>query len=123
MKTLLKNGRESKGLKTREVAGLLKIDQALISKFESGTRNPTHSQLIQLSSLYDLNINELEVLWLKNRILETVSDHKFALDALKAAEQELSGEITTQIPDATTASIEKLMADMESLKSILSGKK
>ena len=41
MKTLLKNAREQKGLKTREVAQLLGIDQALISKFESGTRKPT----------------------------------------------------------------------------------
>ena len=40
MKTLLKNAREEKGLKTREVAQLLGIDQALISKFESGSRKP-----------------------------------------------------------------------------------
>ena len=33
MKTLLKNAREQKGLKTREEAQLLGIDQALISKF------------------------------------------------------------------------------------------
>ena len=38
MKLLLKNAREKKNLKTREVAQLLGIDQALISKFESGAR-------------------------------------------------------------------------------------
>jgi transcriptional regulator with XRE-family HTH domain len=35
MKTLLKNAREQKQLKTRELAQLIGIDQALISKFES----------------------------------------------------------------------------------------
>jgi transcriptional regulator with XRE-family HTH domain len=39
MKTLLKEARELKGLK-REVAQLVGIDQALISKFESGNRSP-----------------------------------------------------------------------------------
>jgi transcriptional regulator with XRE-family HTH domain len=39
MKTLLKEARELKGLK-REVAQLVGIDQALISKFESGNRGP-----------------------------------------------------------------------------------
>ena len=41
MKSLLKNAREQKGLKTRELAQFADIDQALISKFESGNRKPT----------------------------------------------------------------------------------
>jgi transcriptional regulator with XRE-family HTH domain len=44
MKTLLKEARELKGLK-REVAQLVGIDQALISKFESGIRRPTKEQV------------------------------------------------------------------------------
>ena len=56
MKTLLKNARAQKGLKTREVAQLLKIDQALISKFESGTRNPTREQVIKLASLLEIDL-------------------------------------------------------------------
>ena len=46
MKQLLKNAREKKNLKTREVAQLIGIDQALISKFESGSRKPTKDQII-----------------------------------------------------------------------------
>ena len=48
MKNLLKEAREIKGFKTREVAQLLGIDQALISKFESGSRKPTKDQVIKL---------------------------------------------------------------------------
>ncbi len=50
MKNLLKTAREKKGLKTRELAQLLSIDQALISKFESGTRKPTKAQVVKLAS-------------------------------------------------------------------------
>jgi transcriptional regulator with XRE-family HTH domain len=45
LKTLLKNAREQKQLKTRELAQLLGIDQALISKFESRSRNQLKNKL------------------------------------------------------------------------------
>ena len=41
MRTILKTAREQKNIKTRELAQLLGIDQALISKFENGSRKPT----------------------------------------------------------------------------------
>ena len=47
MRTLLKNAREEKGIKTRELAQLLGIDQALISKFESGSRTVSYTHLVQ----------------------------------------------------------------------------
>jgi DNA-binding transcriptional regulator YiaG len=43
-KIYLKNAREQKNLKTRELAQL-GIDQALVSKFESGSRNLLKSRL------------------------------------------------------------------------------
>ena len=69
MKTLLKNAREKKGLKTREVAQLLGIDQALISKFENGSRKPTKEQIIKLASILEIDFETLMVIWLKERIL------------------------------------------------------
>jgi transcriptional regulator with XRE-family HTH domain len=49
-KTLLKMQENKKGSKP-EVAQLLGIDQALISKFESGTRKPTREQVVKLATL------------------------------------------------------------------------
>lgn len=121
MKTLLRMGRETQGFKTREVAALLKIDPALISKFESGHRNPTYPQLLQLGELYKIDLQELKIAWLKNRILETVRPFDFALPALKAAENELGG--TSAETEVAAASIQKLMDDMDSLKSLLSRNK
>ena len=79
MKTLLKNAREQKGLKTREVAQLLGIDQALISKFENGARKPTKDQVIKLASLLEIDFETLMVAWLKEKILYEIGEDKFAL--------------------------------------------
>mgnify|MGYP006213535151 CR=1 FL=1 len=46
MKTILKTAREQKNIKTRELAQLLGIDQALISKFENGVVLTSQYQFI-----------------------------------------------------------------------------
>ncbi len=123
MKSLLKTGRENKQLTTREVSERLKIDQALISKFESGKRNPTHEQLLQLCKLFEIDSKQLEILWLKNKILEIISEYDFGPEALQAASLSLQSEPEIITPEINAASIQKLMTDMESLKAMLAQKK
>jgi Fic family protein/plasmid maintenance system antidote protein VapI len=89
MKKLIKNAREQKGLKTRELAHLLGIDQALISKFESGTRKPTKDQVVKLASLLEIDYETLMVAWLKEKILYEIGQDEFALKALQVAEEEI----------------------------------
>ena len=89
MKTLLKNGREAKALKTRELAQLMGIDQALVSKFETGSRKPTKEQIVKLSSILGIDYETLMIAWLKEKILYEIGDEHFALKALKEAEDEL----------------------------------
>ena len=61
MKTILKTAREQKNIKTRELAQLLGIDQALISKFENGSRKPTRDQITKLASVLEINYEELMI--------------------------------------------------------------
>ncbi len=89
MKTLLKNAREKKGLKTREVAQLLKIDQALISKFEKGTRRPTKDQVSKLATLLDINYETLMIAWLKEKIIYEIGDDTLALQAMSMVKEEI----------------------------------
>jgi Fic family protein/DNA-binding XRE family transcriptional regulator len=89
MKTLLKEARELKGLKTREVAQLVGIDQALISKFESGNRRPTKEQVVKLAILLEIDFESIMVSWLKEKIIHEVGNDEFALKALQAAEEEI----------------------------------
>ena len=89
MKTLIKNAREKKGLKTRELAQLLGIDQALISKFEAGTRKPTKEQVAKIASILELDYETLMVTWLKEKILYEIGQDDLALKALLVAEEEI----------------------------------
>ena len=115
MKTLLKNAREQKGLKTREVAQLLGIDQALISKFESGTRKPTKDQISKLSQLLEIDYETLMVAWLKEKILYEIGDDELALKALKVAEDEIKYNKTISNLKIST-SLEKILKEIDMLK-------
>jgi Fic family protein/plasmid maintenance system antidote protein VapI len=115
MKTLLRNAREKKGLKTREVAAILQIDQALISKFESGTRKPTKEQIIKLSQLLEIDYENLVTLWLKEKILYEIGEEEFALKALLLAEQEIQNNKKV-LNSKTLHAIQDLLNEIEDLK-------
>ena len=118
MKILLKNSREQKGLKTREVAQKLGIDQALISKFESGTRKPTKDQIIKLASLLEIDFETIMVTWLKEKILYEIGQEEFALKALMVAEQEIK-YINSISSKKISSSLQKILNEIDSLKSKL----
>ncbi|MCD0464833.1 Fic family protein [Flavobacterium sp. ENC] len=118
MKTLLKNAREQKGLKTREVAQILGIDQALISKFESGTRKPTKGQISKLSQLLEIDYETLMIAWLKEKILYEIGDDEFALKALMVAEQEIKYNRTVS-KLKISATLENLLKEIDLLKAKL----
>lgn len=118
MKTLLKNAREQKGLKTREVAQILGIDQALISKFESGTRKPTREQISKLSQLLEIDFETLMIVWLKEKILYEIGDDEFALKALMVAEQEIKyNKTVSKLKISKT--LENLLKEIDLLKAKL----
>lgn len=115
MKTLLKNAREQKGLKTREVAQILDIDQALISKFESGTRKPTREQISKLSQLLEIDFETLMIAWLKEKILYEIGDDEFALKALLLAEQEIQNK-KKSISSSVLSGLQSILDEIEILK-------
>ena len=118
MKTLLKNAREQKGLKTREVAQLLGIDQALISKFESGTRKPTRKQVIKLASLLEIDLETIMVAWLKEKILYEIGHDEFALKALLVAEQEIR-YLSKPANKKLSTTLQKILDEIDVLKTKL----
>ncbi|MSP84231.1 MAG: helix-turn-helix domain-containing protein [Flavobacteriaceae bacterium] len=88
MKQLLKNAREKKNLKTREVAHLIGIDQSLISKFESGSRKPTKDQIIKLASILEIDLETLMIAWLKEKIIYEIGSDEFAIKAMNLVREE-----------------------------------
>jgi Fic family protein len=115
MKYLLKNAREIKGLKTREVSQILGIDQALVSKFESGTRKPTKKQVTKLAALLDINLETLMTVWLKEKIIHEIGQEEFALQALKDAEIEIKS-LRISFANKVSPQLQKLLDQIENLK-------
>jgi Fic family protein/DNA-binding XRE family transcriptional regulator len=118
MKTLLKDARELKNLKTREVAQLLGIDQALISKFESGTRKPTKEQVLKLAVLLEIDFETIMVLWLKEKIIYEIGQDEFALKAIRAAEEEIKLNYSSSFKKVATP-LQKLLDEIDIFKAKL----
>ena len=118
MKTLLKNAREQKGLKTREVAQLLGIDQALISKFENGSRKPTKDQIIKLASLLEIDFETLIVAWLKEKILYEIGQDEFALKAMNMVREEMENSYVT-VKKSISKNLLSILTEIDALKAKL----
>jgi Fic family protein/DNA-binding XRE family transcriptional regulator len=118
MKTLIKNAREQKGLKTRELAHLLGIDQALISKFESGTRKPTKEQVANIATTLDIDYETLMVAWLKEKILYEIGQDEFALKALRVAEDEIR-YVATNNTKTLSKTLSSILVQIDELKTKL----
>lgn len=118
MKALLKNKRLEKGLKLKDVAVQTQIDQALISKFESGSRKPTREQLSKLALVLDIDYNALLVAWLKEKILYEIEDNRLGLEALKLAEKELEYKIS-QSKKQVSKSLQSILDEIDVLKNKL----
>ncbi|GAB3720179.1 Fic family protein [Flavobacterium koreense] len=118
MKTLLKNAREEKGIKTRELAQLLGIDQALISKFESGSRKPTKEQVAKLAQVLDLDYETLMVAWLKERILYEIGSDELALKAMILAEEQIKYNVSF-VRKSISKNLQNILNDIDALKNKL----
>jgi len=122
MKDLLKKAREKKELKTREVAQLLGIDQALVSKFESGSRKPTKDQLSKLATLLEIDYETLLIAWLKEKILNEIGTDEIALKALHVAEEQIKYNVSFN-REKLSNTLQELLNEIDTLKKILDQKR
>lgn len=86
---IIKHARESKKLLIRQAAALLDIDPSLLSKYENSDRRPTKDLVEKMSSIYDIDKNELLTEWLSDKIVYETQEEDFALNALKIAEKKI----------------------------------
>lgn len=114
MKAILKNARQKKGLKLREVAAALGVDQSLISKFESGDRLPTEKQLRELAHILEVSHRTLLVEWLSLKVLAEVKPYSFADEVLQMVQEHLKSYSPRRIPLSERLQI--LLDDLDALK-------
>ena len=87
--TTIKNLREEKELPLRKVAAFLDVDQAVLSKFEHGSRSLKREQVVQLAEYFKADKKSLLVQWLAEKILSELTDDEISLEALQLAEERL----------------------------------
>lgn len=81
--------REEKGEPLRKVAAYLDIDQAILSKIETGKRKANKNQIEKLAKYFGADKREMLVVWLSDKILYEIIDEELGEEALKAAEEKI----------------------------------
>lgn len=114
MKNIIQAARKKKGMRSRELASLLGVDQSLISKFENGKRIPTESQIVELSNILSIDLNELVKVWLKEKVLMEVRQYVFADEVLEMVQEELASYHPKR--KFEDLSIEKTLAEIDDMK-------
>ena len=116
MKELLKEARNSKQLSTRKLSELTNIDQALISKFESGSRIPTKIQIQKLVTVLNLNLKSTLVAWYKVKILHNFDFNPFEIEAIKEILNEKGFDV---VKKENKEGINSILDEIEILKNKL----
>ena len=85
--------REQNNLLLRQVAALLEMDTAQLSKIERGERLARKDTVLQISEIYKVAANELLTFWLADQIYDVIKDEDAALDAMIVAEENVKYSI------------------------------
>jgi len=82
--------REKQNLYLRQVAPLLEMDTAQLSKIEKGIRQLKREQIPILSEILKADKDELLTLWLADQIYAVVKDEKLANEAMQVADKKIN---------------------------------
>jgi len=74
----------------RKLAAFLDIDQSTLSKIETNQRQPTKEMIPILAKVFKMDIKELKVKYLSEKILYEIQNEEHGLDALKLAEKAIT---------------------------------
>jgi HTH-type transcriptional regulator, competence development regulator len=79
----LKELRELNGFVQRQIAALLEIDTAYISKMESGDKQISRDHLKKLATVYKVSEKELITLWVADKIIKIIEKEKVGKEAIQ----------------------------------------
>ena len=81
--------RKQKGFPLRQVAALLDLDQAILSKIEKGKRKASRTIVLKLAEFFQVNETSLITAWLSDKIFYEVEAEDDAIEVLKVAEEKV----------------------------------
>lgn len=76
--------REKQNLFLRQVAAVLEMDTAQLSKIEKGTRQLKREQITLIAEYLHADKDELLTLWLADQVMDVLKDEPLADKALKS---------------------------------------
>ncbi len=79
----IREQRELKGLLLRQVAAKLDLDQAVLSKIERGERKATKEQVVALAGFFEMDLKELQIQFLMEKIMSEYEKEDYLQEALK----------------------------------------
>ena len=82
--------REKQNLYLRQVAPLLEMDTAQLSKIEKGVRQIKKEQIPILADILKTGKDKLLILWLADQWYDVVKDEKLANKAMQVAEKKIN---------------------------------
>lgn len=89
----IRENRKSKNLLLRQLAAILDIDVAILSKIERGERTPTKDQLIKIAIALEIDVNILLKNQLAEKILIELSENINPIEVMKIVQKELKRKI------------------------------
>lgn len=81
--------REKQNLFLRQVASVLEMDTAQLSKIEKGLRQLKREQIPTIAHILKADVDELLTLWLSDQIYAVVKDEKLANEAIQVTEEKI----------------------------------
>lgn len=74
--------REKANMPLRKLSALLDIDQSTLSKIERDERSIKEEQIPLLAEIFNVDNNELTILWLTDQVYNIVKDNPLAIPVL-----------------------------------------
>lgn len=81
----IRESREKQNILLRQVAAVLEVDTAFISKAERGERKLQREQVIKLAKFLRTSEEILVSLWLSDKIINLVGEDIYAMEGMKKA--------------------------------------
>lgn len=86
---IVRTKREEKGLLLRQLAALIDMDTAILSKLERGERRAKREQVEKIAKILNINEKELLIEYLSENIAYDILDEDLAMEVLKVAEDKV----------------------------------
>jgi transcriptional regulator with XRE-family HTH domain len=83
---IIRKKREEKGMLLRQLAAVIDMDTAILSKVERGERKARREQVEKIAKALDLDVKKLVIEYLSEIIAYEIIDEESASDVLKVAE-------------------------------------